>query len=144
MSTRIQKFCGLSGSEKLLLASSLALLPSVGLWVRVGGVRAIAPHKPRGAKAVSVESVRRTAEVINMAASCVSATCLTRSLLLTRLLHARGIDSQLRIGVRRREGVFEAHAWVEYQGVPVNDVPERVDQYSAFEEPLALGLYRFR
>jgi hypothetical protein len=43
--------------------------------------------------------------------------CLARSLVLTRLLARRGIDSTLVIGVRSVP--FGAHAWVERDGVPV-------------------------
>lgn len=44
--------------------------------------------------------------------------CLIRSLVLTRLLAQRGIDSSLVIAVRP-EPRFQAHAWVEREGVPL-------------------------
>jgi hypothetical protein len=44
--------------------------------------------------------------------------CLVRSLVLTRMLSRRGIDSVLVIGVDVRPG-FSAHAWVESGGVPL-------------------------
>ena len=44
--------------------------------------------------------------------------CLTQSLVLTRLLAARGVDSRLVIGVKPGEA-FAAHAWVEHDGVPL-------------------------
>jgi hypothetical protein len=44
--------------------------------------------------------------------------CLVQSLVLTRLLTARGIPSKLVIGAHSTPH-FEAHAWVEYQGRPV-------------------------
>ena len=46
--------------------------------------------------------------------------CLARSLVLTRLLAARGIQAKLVIGART-EPEFLAHAWVEYQGSAVLD-----------------------
>jgi len=46
--------------------------------------------------------------------------CLMRSLVLTRLLAQRGIDSSLVIAVRP-ESEFVAHAWVERGGVPLLD-----------------------
>ena len=42
--------------------------------------------------------------------------CLMQSLVLTRLLARRGIDSRLVIGVRAGER-FAAHAWVEHRHV---------------------------
>jgi hypothetical protein len=44
--------------------------------------------------------------------------CLMRSLVLTRLLARRGIESTLVIGVRPAPD-FGSHAWVEYEGRPV-------------------------
>jgi transglutaminase superfamily protein len=44
--------------------------------------------------------------------------CLMRSLVLTRLLAQRGIDSSLVIAVLP-EPRFRAHAWVEREGVPL-------------------------
>jgi hypothetical protein len=44
--------------------------------------------------------------------------CLTRSLVLTRLLARRGIPAKLVIGVRASPS-FLAHAWVEHGAAPV-------------------------
>lgn len=44
--------------------------------------------------------------------------CLMRSLVLTRLLARRGIDTSLVIAVKP-ESQFIAHAWVEREGVPL-------------------------
>ena len=44
--------------------------------------------------------------------------CLTRSLVLTRLLARRGIPAQLVIGACPAPQ-FQAHAWVECEGEPV-------------------------
>ena len=44
--------------------------------------------------------------------------CLIQSLVLTRLLAARSIESRLIIGVSVT-GSFSAHAWVEHDGVAV-------------------------
>jgi len=44
--------------------------------------------------------------------------CLMSSLVLTRLLARRGIDSRLVIGVEPGER-FGAHAWVEHGGTPL-------------------------
>jgi hypothetical protein len=44
--------------------------------------------------------------------------CLTRSLVLTRILARRGIQAKLIIGARATPS-FLAHAWVEHDGNPV-------------------------
>jgi hypothetical protein len=46
--------------------------------------------------------------------------CLVRSLVLTRLLARRSIESKLVIGARTTPS-FLAHAWVEHDGKPVLD-----------------------
>jgi hypothetical protein len=43
------------------------------------------------------------------------ATCLTQALVLHILLRREGLQSTIRIGVRKDAGHFEAHAWVESQ-----------------------------
>ena|SRR5581483_8459861 len=49
-------------------------------------------------------------------------TCLRRSIVLCRLRRRRGLAAYLRIGVRKREGRLEAHAWVvDDDGVPLTD-----------------------
>jgi len=45
--------------------------------------------------------------------------CLVRSLVLTRILTVRGIESVFVIGVNADPHDFGAHAWVEHKGVPL-------------------------
>lgn len=42
--------------------------------------------------------------------------CLARSLALRWWMRANGIDAECRIGVRKRTGNIESHAWVETDG----------------------------
>lgn len=46
-------------------------------------------------------------------------TCLVKALALWLLLRRRGIASFIRLGVRRHDGKFEAHAWLLVDGVSV-------------------------
>jgi Transglutaminase-like superfamily len=46
--------------------------------------------------------------------------CLIKSLVLTRLLARRGVDTRFIIGVRWAPN-FQAHAWVEKAGIPLMD-----------------------
>ncbi|MFQ5696343.1 MAG: lasso peptide biosynthesis B2 protein, partial [Terriglobia bacterium] len=39
-------------------------------------------------------------------------TCLTRSLVLYRILRGRGIPCRLSIGLRRQHATLDGHAWV--------------------------------
>ena len=54
--------------------------------------------------------------------------CLAQALVLWGLLRRRGIDAQLRIGVTKKGGRLDAHAWVEVRGHALagdGDVEER-------------------
>jgi hypothetical protein len=55
------------------------------------------------------------------------------SLALWHLLQKRGIPVRLRIGVRKLSGKFEAHAWVESEGVALNQVEEAHHHYMTFD-----------
>lgn len=50
-----------------------------------------------------------------------SGTCLRRSLVLQRFLRREGIETDLRFGVRKRNGGLVAHAWLEHEGLPLGE-----------------------
>lgn len=57
--------------------------------------------------------------------------CLVRAVALNRMLEARHIHgSRIRIGVRRVEGNFMAHAWVEHGTVVLGDVESHVNRFT--------------
>lgn len=70
----------------------------------------------------------------------IRASCLTRSLLLGWLLRRQGFESELRIGVRMIDGGLDAHAWLEKNGVPINDAPSIVADFAPFATPIAFEL----
>jgi hypothetical protein len=62
--------------------------------------------------------------------------CLRQSLVLWYLLRRQGIASELHLGVRREAGEFQAHAWVEFGGLTLNDGQDVRRRYAAFERPI--------
>lgn len=82
------------------------------------------------------EPVFKTNRMIHAAVhySPLHFTCLEESLCLWYLLRKQGISPQLRIGVRKANGKFEAHAWVEYAGEAVNQPEASHLHYAAFEK----------
>jgi len=58
------------------------------------------------------------------------ALCLEQSLTLYYLLRRRGIGVKYCHGVQPHP--FEAHAWVEYNGEPLNDVAEHTKRFARF------------
>jgi Transglutaminase-like superfamily len=62
--------------------------------------------------------------------------CLEQSVTLLWLLQRRGIGAELRIGVRKQAGRFEAHAWVERNGVVLSETAENHLHFMPFDGPL--------
>jgi len=62
------------------------------------------------------------------------AQCLERSLVLYYLLRRQGIPVRYCHGVQPFPLV--SHAWIEYQGEVINDVPERVREFARFPDQL--------
>lgn len=56
--------------------------------------------------------------------------CLEQSLALWYLLRRRGVGAELTFGMRQYP--FGAHAWVTYQGEPLNEDREALRHYVAF------------
>jgi transglutaminase-like putative cysteine protease len=57
-------------------------------------------------------------------------TCLPKSVALAWMLRGMGVDATVRIGVRTDEG-FEAHAWVEAEGVALTAPTGAADRFAA-------------
>ena len=143
----IAAYRALSGREQKVLLVSLVLLPLFWLGLRLAGLQgfqAWLDRSPVARRAPLTDAEAAALGVaVNRAANHVfgPATCLTRSLLLRWLLRRYGTPSDLRIGVRLEEGMLAAHAWVEKDGIPLNDRPELVASYAAFDQPVAPEMF---
>jgi hypothetical protein len=63
--------------------------------------------------------------------------CLERSMTLWWMLRREGVNGELRIGARKQDGNFEAHAWVELDGQVLNDGADVHQHYARFDAPIA-------
>ena len=54
------------------------------------------------------------------------AKCLPRAIVLWSMLRNERVAAELRLGVRHGDHGFEAHAWVEVGGLPLDEQPEAV------------------
>lgn len=122
---KLRHFAGLNRAEKALFLRSLLMLPVVDAELRVRGWRRcharLASWAKRRAKSPPQQASRRSASRGSSSARPATswpATCLRRSLVLWALLERAGVATELRLGFRKTDGVFEAHAWVELDGVP--------------------------
>ena len=118
-------------TDCLEATQAVVMMAAIRLGLRVtrfDRVRALlqrtVPARPGQTRSRQAESatVAQTARIVNLAARVApaSSTCLHRSLTLWWLLARRGISSNLRVGVRRDDPRFQAHAWVEFDGTAVN------------------------
>ena len=93
--------------------------------------------KVRSSETDAEELSKRTSEIalmVNVAAhhGVFRAHCLQRSLVLWCLLERSGIGSEIRYGARKENGQVQAHAWVEFKGVALQDDEHR--DFSTLEE----------
>jgi hypothetical protein len=144
---KLQQFLALTAPERRTFLAAMALLPLFWISLRVLGLQHLQTRlqrKPLARPArLTANELPRLGKLVNSAAhhALGPANCLTRSLYLWWLLRRKGIDSQLRIGVRLTGGVLDGHAWVEYAGVPVNDRPDVSADYPPFALPISPGIF---
>lgn len=143
-----QRLRELSARERLLLAQTPILLPVVALalrWLGLGRVqRWLNRRPPRRAGPTGSDraaEAARLAWIVKISAlyGPWPANCLQRSVVLWWYLGRRGLDGDLRIGVRRdREtGKLDFHAWIEHDGVVINDGPDVRQRYATFDRAIA-------
>src|SRR6202163_4106632 len=147
----LRRFRALEPNARGLFLRAAALLPLVSLSLRLRGFRSTqASLQKRMDGAVSGgrdpfypakgEHAALTARMVRSAAfrNLGTATCLEKSLVLWWLLGKQGIASSVRIGTRKTGQKFEAHEWVECEGVPLNEPEELHKHYAAFDEAFPL------
>ena len=113
----------LTGDEQQLTVKSAMAIGVAVVALRVRGVdRTLRlASRPLGGRTKTVIADFVTA--VDRAGRYVpGGTCLPKSLALAWMLRGMGVAATVRIGVRTAGG-FEAHAWVECNGVAVETVP---------------------
>ncbi|HTC63023.1 MAG TPA: lasso peptide biosynthesis B2 protein [Candidatus Saccharimonadales bacterium] len=134
--------------RKLILLAAL-ILPLTEIGLRLFGFRRwkeliekfslpTAPLQSMSAdsqRETALRSVRalRSAELHGLS----SPNCLERSITLWWILRRDGVESELRIGARKKDGRFEAHAWIELGGQVLNDDIEVHQHYARFDAQIA-------
>ena len=141
------RFSALERPAQTLFLRALVMLPLVGLSLKFRGFEATrSTMRKRLSLAIQQagsdflnRQVSLTAHMVNAADrhGLVHPSCLVKSLTLWWLLGRQGITSELRVGVRKEGGNLEAHAWVEREGIALNEPEERHHHYAAFDAALA-------
>jgi hypothetical protein len=143
----LRRFKALGPRARGLFLRAAVLLPFISLSLRLRGFRAtqtsLQKRLPKVLTAISDQSSRAQAESTALTARMVrsaahrtwgSPACLEQSLALWWLLGRQGIASSVRIGTRKTDREFRAHAWVECEGVALNEPEESHKHYAAFGE----------
>src|SRR5208283_61779 len=123
-------------------AAVLLLLVKVSLGLRGFGktqewlqARLQRGHPVKSNFANSTDIVERTCRMVRAADryAIFRAGCLEQSLTLWYLLSVQGISASVRIGIPKQTEPFEAHAWVEHEGVALNQLEEPHNHYHPFD-----------
>lgn len=126
----------LTWDQRWTLVVAALLLPVCAVLLRCTSLaRLLAPVRgPATPRPGALADALAAARAVNLVAARGRATCLTRSLTLHWILARRGIGTMLRVGVRNRgDGGLHAHAWVECDGVPVNDSTHGVQGFARLD-----------
>jgi hypothetical protein len=130
-----------------VFAAALGLLPITAASLRLVGLKrtlaALETVVPARLRRLAPDEERwrayKTAALVRAAArrSLTGRSCLPTSLTVWTLLRAQGVRADIRIGARLREGHFDAHAWVEWNGVALEPADNSSQPFAAFGVRLA-------
>ena len=142
----IRRFRALERPARKLFLRASVVLPLISISLRWRGFRKTKaslehflslPYRSQNPEAQARAAL--TAQMVRAAArhGIGDPACLQVSLALWWLLARQGIASDLRVGIRKDEEKFEAHAWVECGGATLNDPEVKHHHYDAFDAALA-------
>lgn len=139
MRRKWRRIGAMSGDQLRVVGASLFLLPVIQLTLRARGLKRsaafLARRSDRPAGRNDIATATSVADAVSVVAGrkMVGALCLGRSLLLWFLLRRRGMDAVLVVGTDAATGDdWQAHAWVELDSLPVNDVADVRQRYGSF------------
>lgn len=98
--------------------------------------------EPAAPPSGDLNRARALALAINRAAAfgIIRPHCLARALALTELLARADVrGSEIRVGVRRRDGVFGAHAWVRLGDELLGEQHEHIASFTEVDDIRVLG-----
>ena len=133
----------LSPGDRRATLAAAALLPILGASLRVLGLRATVTWVARATRQRQLAPAEQAA-IVTRALDAIQrverhgiyrGTCLSRSLALAYLLGRAGLTTDLRFGGRKIDGRFAAHAWLEHDGVPINETADVARRLTPFEVP---------
>lgn len=125
----LRRWAELPAGDRLRLPLMMAALPLVSFWLQRSGYqrtrrmveRLSLNPRPQAATEADLAYARRMAWLAALAGrrGPMEATCLRQSLLVYGLLRRRGLSPEIKLGVQGGTTGFDAHAWVELDGHPL-------------------------
>jgi hypothetical protein len=139
------KLWALSNHDRLNLFLFSLLLPPLNAGLRILGYQRLrvflAAHprnllKYEGSEIDAVEASKHVSYLVTVVSryGLYHATCLRRSLLIWWWLRRKGIQTELRIGVQKRNGQLYAHSWIKLGDEIINESTEVERNFSAFKD----------
>jgi hypothetical protein len=129
------------------LVLAFLALPLVVLGLRCFGLRRVQARLQQGLsrplrsddQRTGLDQARATAHLVQVAArhGFFRPTCLAQSLVLWWLLRRQELAGELRIGVKPEPDRLEAHAWVEFQGLALNDNEDVSQRFAPFPREIS-------
>jgi hypothetical protein len=148
----MRRFARLDRTDKILLIETIGLSAFIGIAFRLAGVpgtqaclrwwsqgrtKQDSPSEP----GAWIHRARRAQRMVKRGTG-LGGLCLARSLTLWTLLRRRGVETELRVGYRKRGDKIEGHAWLEYTGMPINESIDVIDTYIVRPGPVAFDAWR--
>lgn len=141
-------FWRLAGYERGIIVEAAAALLATWVGLRLANFRRwkifmefFVPSNARGPESGATQPIAAAQTIARLENSAARhlffrTNCLEQSLVLWWLLRRREMAAELRIGARKQEGLFEAHAWVEYSGTVVGDMGVDHLHFAPFDGPM--------
>src|SRR5262245_25067820 len=145
---KLRKFLRLTPDDRRTLIRALILLPIVSLALRLVGLRrcqrmfsCFLLYEPVPAAEQADATLAQALHISRLVGLAIrhgggGANCLQRSLTLWWLLRRKSIRSELHIGTRKDAGFLNAHAWIEIEGVVLNDNSDVRRRYEPFDRDI--------
>ena len=136
---RLRFLCAFSREDYWILGKAWILLLVTELGLRTVSLQRtqwLLRYPKRDAKSVPETSTMATAarlgRLVDLAGQyhLLTVRCLSRALVLQRLLGQRGVVTDLQIGVRRECDTIRAHAWLEADGQLVGEPGANSDGFT--------------
>ncbi len=147
MPSRLRKLARLTPRALLDLAAAQAALLAAEWRMRTKPIGSLTTRD--GAASISTQaSAHDRQRALDIATAVRRAAdfglfrpfCLVRAMALRALLERADIHgSEIRIGVRRRDGVFAAHAWIRWNNEILGDLPAHVATFTEVDDIRVLG-----